>query len=457
MMKYRITIFFLLISLGAFTQVKKVVADKVIATIGDKIILKSDIDNAIRDFERQNQIMPPNAECLLLEQTIAMQAMVLQAEKDSLPVSEEEIQGKLDNRIRYFISIYGSREYLEQIAGKTIYQLKEELYPKVRDQMLAEAEQNKIWSNVRITPEEVQEYFSKIPKDSLLFYESELEIGQIVLYPNPSRDVEEYVIDQLKQYKKEVEEGTKRFEILASLYSDDPGSKKQGGMIELNRNDDQWDPVFLAKAFSLKENGQVSSVFKTQFGYHIIQLVSRNGDDAVIRHILKIPEVSSIEVNATKEKLDSIRKKLIDGTLTFGEAVDRYSEDKGSKFTGGRISTQTPEGASTSLTIQELDKDLVLMLDKLKVGEYSQPVSFKDETGKTGVRILYLMSKTEPHRENLKADYDKIAARALSEKKMVELDTWLREKLPTFYVNVDPDYQHCPQMQQWVDLSTAQK
>src|SRR4029079_10646637 len=206
----------------------------------------------------------------------------------------------------------------EQIAGKSIYQLKEDFKQTFREQKLAQSMRNKIVDEVKITPKEVKAYFEAIPKDSLAFYESEVEIGQIVIYPKASRDLETYAIDQLKEYKQEVENGTKKFETLASLYTDDPGSKETGGRYEINRNEKQWDPVFLSKAFSLKD-GQVSSVFKSRFGYHIIQMISRNGDDAVIRHILKIPQISSIEINEARVRLDSIRSKLAAGTLDFGQ------------------------------------------------------------------------------------------------------------------------------------------
>lgn len=438
----------------SFGQTKKVIADKIIATVGNKIILKSDISNSIHDMERQGIDIPQNASCLLLQQALAMKALVLQADRDSIPVSDEEVNGEIDNKVRYFLSQYGSKEVLEQIAGKTVFQLKEEFKPVIRDQLLAKGERNKIVQDIRITPKEVEEYYAQIPKDSLHFYESELEIGQIVMYPKPSRDLENYAIDQLKEYKKEVESGSKKFEALASLFTDDPGSKANGGQYEINRNEKQWDPIFLAKAFSLKD-GQISNVFKTRFGYHIIQMVSRRGDDATIRHILKIPQVSSIEINAAKQKLDSIRTQLVNGNLQFGEAVAKFSEDDNSKFTGGRISG--PDG-STFVSIDQLDKDLVLMLKDLKVGEYSEPTEFYDPSGqKKAVRIVEIISKTEPHRENLKDDYDKVAQRALEEKKNNALEEWFNKMIPTFYVNISPEYQSCPEMEKWTELSTAKK
>ena len=453
MKKSVFTLFFVAITFTLFAQTKKVVADKIIATVGDKIILKSDIDNSIHDMERQNIDIPPNANCLLLEQALGLKALVVQAEKDSIPVSDEEVEADIDNQIRYFINQYGSKDIVEQIAGKSIFQLKEDFKQTFREKKLAQGERDKIVSDVRITPKEVQEYYEKIPKDSLLFYESQLEVGQIVIYPKPSRDLENYAMDQLKEYKKEVEEGSKKFEVLASLYTDDPGSKETGGRYEINRNEKQWDPVFLAKAFSLKD-GQISNVFKTKFGYHIIQMVSKNGDDAVIRHILKIPQVSSIEVNLAKEKLDSIRSQLVNGTLEFGEAVAKYSEDDNSKFTGGRIPARD---GSSFVTIDELDKDLVLMLNDLKVGEFSKPTEFADPTGKKGVRIVEILTKTEPHRENLKDDYDKVAGRAIEEKKNEVLDQWFEKHIPTFYIHIADDYKNCPEMQKWDNNATVKK
>ncbi|MEO8820527.1 MAG: peptidylprolyl isomerase [Ginsengibacter sp.] len=455
MKKSLFTICFLATVISSFAQTKKVLADKIIATVGDKIILRSDIENSIDDMKRQNADVPANASCLLLQQALALKALVLQADRDSLPVSDDDINADIDNKIRYYIQQYGSKEILEQVAGKTVFQLKEEFRPVIRDQKLAQAERDKIVGDVRITPKEVEAYYNKIPKDSLHFYESQLEIGQIVMYPKPSRDLENYAIDQLKEYKKEVEDGSKKFEILASLFSDDPGTKDKGGLMEINRNETQIDPVFLAKAFSLKD-GQISNVFKTKFGYHIIQMVSRRGDDATIRHILQVPQVSSIQVNEAKEKLDSVRTLLVDNKIQFGEAVAKFSQDDNSKFTGGLITA--PDGSqSTFLSIDQLDKDLVLMLKNLKVGEYSQPTEFMDPaTGKKAVRIVDIKSKTEPHRENLKDDYDKVSQRALEEKKNQALEDWFAKKMPDFYINVAKDYSSsCPELNKWTANSVA--
>jgi peptidyl-prolyl cis-trans isomerase SurA len=428
------------------SQPKKIVADKIIAVVGDKIILKSDLDNSLMDMQRQNIEIPPNARCAMLEQAMGIKALVLQAQKDSIPVTDEEVETIIDNRIRSFIAQFGSKDELEKVAGKTIYQLKEDFREPIRDQEYAKAMRNKVVENVRITPKEVNEYFEKIPKDSLFLYESEVEISQIISYPKAERDAEEYVIKQLKEFKEQIESGKKDFATLASIYTEDPGSKETGGQYDVNRYSKELDPVWLGKAFTLKP-GQVSNPFKTRFGYHIMQLVSRAGDDASVRHLLMIPQVTSYEIKEGINKLDTIRSKLIAGTIDFGAAVARYSDDEQSKFTAGQI---TGRDGSTYITIDQLDKDLVVMLKDLKPGQYSHPVEYVDERGKKGVRFVYLKTRTEPHRENMKDDYNRIAQRALEDKKNEVLDQWFIKRVKTYYILIDDEYKACPEMAKWL-------
>jgi peptidyl-prolyl cis-trans isomerase SurA len=439
-----------------FAQQQKIVADKIIAEIGDKIILKSDIDNAIADYKHNGQEaqLPPNAECAFLEGQLVQKALVLQAERDSLPITDDEIDALLDNKIRYFISVYGSQQALEEVAGKSVYEIKEDYRPAFRENKLAEDMRNKILENVKITPAEVEDYYNKIPKDSLRYYESQLELSQIILFPKANQDVVDYVTNQLLEWKKEVETGQKKFEALAKVYTDDPGSKDNGGQYSINRNDKNWDPTFMAAAFKLKE-GQISPVIKSKFGYHIIQMVSRAGDDAVVRHILKIPPVTDDEVNISKRKLDSIRSDVIAGKISFNAAVNKYSEDENSKLTAGTITA--PDG-STSVTIDQLDKDLVPNLKDMKPGDISQPLSYTDERGTKGVRLVYLKTLSAPHRENLKDDYNKVAERALMEKKQKALESWFASHIPDFYINIDKDYSGCKNINEWWNASqTAEK
>lgn len=433
---------------SAQAQTMKVVADKIVGQVGDKIILKSDIINSIADLKRQSQgqdIQLPS-ECQVLESQLIRKALVLQAQKDSLNVSEEEIEAALDNQVRMFIQSYGSKEVLEEIAGKTVYQIKEDFKEAFREKKLADQMQSKIVDGVKITPTEVKAYYSKIPADSLPFYESEIEVSQIVVYPKANKDVEEYVSRQMYDYKRQIELGSKKIEQLAKLFSEDPAVKENGGQYTLNRNDKNWDPAFMSASFRLKE-GQVSPVVKSKFGLHIIQMISRSGDEAVVRHILRIPPVTEDEVNEAKAKLDTIRQKLVTKQISFGEAVSKYSDDENSKFNAG--SAASNRDGSTFVNIDQLDKDLIKPISVMKPGDYSQPQVYTDERGRKVVRIIYLKNRTQPHRENLKDDYNRVAQRALEEKKNAALEKWFKEHIPTYYVLIDREFNGCTGLEEW--------
>jgi peptidyl-prolyl cis-trans isomerase SurA len=437
------------LSFSSVAQSKKIVADKILAVVGDKIILQSDIENAIKDAVRNGGTVPDNADCSILEQALISKVLMLQALKDSLPVTDEEIESELDNRIRYYMSQFGSQAELERVAGKTVYQLKDDSRESVRERKLAEAMQKKIVDVINVTPTEVKAYFDRIPKDSLPFFESEVEVGQIALYPKASRDLEQFMISELNHYKQEVESKRSTFDQMAKLYSEDPGSKDKGGLYEIDRNEKNWDPDFIRAAFRLKD-GEISPVVKTKFGYHIIQMVQRNGDLATIRHILRIPPVTDAEMTQGLSKLDSVRSKIIAGTMDFNGAAFKYGEDEEQKYTGPYIMSADGD---TYNRIDELDKDVVAVLSKLKVGEYSQPTVFANErTGKKGVRILYLKSRSEPHRMNLRDDYNKIKQAALEEKKYQSLEKWLTIHVPNYYIMIDPDKANCQQLQKWTNI-----
>jgi peptidyl-prolyl cis-trans isomerase SurA len=439
-----LTAFLLLFSVAAMaqTQAKKVVADKIAAIVGDRIILQSDIKNSIADIARQGGTVPDNAECMLMEQAVVSKVLMLQAEKDSLPVTDEEVEAELDQKIRYYVNQLGSVGALEDMAGKTVYQIKDDARESVREQKLASAMQQKIVGSVRITPNEVKAFFDKIPKDSLPFYESELEVGQIAVFPKASRELEQYIMGEMNNYKKQLESKLTDFCKLAKQVSEDPGSKDRCGQYEINRNEKNWDPIFMSTAFRLKE-GEISAPVKSKFGFHIIQMVQRNGDDAIVRHILRIPPVTEDEIKQAISKLDTVRSKIIAGTISFNKAAGDNGDDE-SRFAGPFI---TGRDGSTYITIDALDKNMVGVISKMKVGEYSQPTPFESEQGKKGVRIIYLKSRSEPHRMNMQDDYSKISQFALEEKKSKALDKWLKNKIAAYYISVDPETgTDCPQL-----------
>ncbi len=439
MIKYLLAGFvFITSSLSALAQSQpaKIVADKILGAVGSRIVLQSDVQNEIADAERRGQPVPANAACIIFEQMLIQKIMALQAERDSLPVKDDAVEATLDTRVRQWIMQFGSEQALEEVAGKTIYQLKDDSRIMIKEQMLADATRNKIVENVTVTPTEVKAFFDRVPTDSVPVLESELEIGQINIYPKAAKEVEEYIYNEMMNYRKQIEAGRMRFADAATKYTDDEASKSRGGAIEVNRNDkDQWDPVFLSTAFRLKA-GEISMPVKSsKFGYFLILCESRRGDNAKLRYILRIPPVTETELEVAKHKLDTVRNELVTGKISFKDAAYKYSEDESVKSYGPFV---LDRGGSTYVTIDQLpDRGMVKTLNVLKVGEYSQPIAFANEQGKKGVRILYLKSRTEPHKMNLDDDYSKIAEMALSRKKSQAVDDWLTKKIPSFYVLID--------------------
>ena len=452
-----VSVFFslVLLSVTAKAQVKKVLADKIVATVGDKFILRSDIDNSIADYKRQAQgqegVTIPSV-CQIMEGQLIRKALVLQAEKDSIIVTEDEIQNAIDSRIRQFLQQFCSKEVLEEVAGRSIFQLKDDFKILIKEQKLADEMQQKIVDKVKITPTEVRAFYNQIPIDSLPLYESEVQVLELVMHPKANRDIEEYVIQQLMDYRRQIEAGINKFDQLVKLYSEDPSSKENLGQFSLNRNERNFDPAFMAGSFRLKE-GQISAPIKSKFGYHLIQLISRTGDDAVVKHILRIPPIAADEINETKTFLDSIRKDIVANKYSFGEAVNKHSDDEGSKFTGGAVSGRD---GSTYVNYDMLpDKDMVVLLKSMKPGDVSVPQVYVDDRGRKTVRLVYFRDRTEPHKENLKEDYNRIAARALEVKKAKMLEAWFNEHITNYYVNIDEDYQSCSEIKEWTKVSNT--
>jgi peptidyl-prolyl cis-trans isomerase SurA len=285
----------------------------------------------------------------------------------------------------------------------------------------------------------------------LPLYESEVQISEIIMHPKANRDIEEYVIQQMLEYRKQVEGGVNKFEQLVKLYSEDPSSKENLGQFSLNRNVREFDPAFMAASFRLKE-GQISAPVKSKFGYHIIQLISRSGDDAVVKHILRIPPITNDEVNETKHILDSVRKAILENKTSFGEAVNKFSDDESSKFSGGAV---TGRDGSTYINFDQLDKEMVVLIQNMKPGDISEPQVYVDDRGRKTVRIIYYKERTEPHKENLREDYNRVSVRALEEKKAKVLESWFKDKVPNYYVFIDNDFQACKELTDWTKVANA--
>jgi peptidyl-prolyl cis-trans isomerase SurA len=413
-------------------------ADKIIAIVGkNRIILQSELEVGFAQFKQSDALIDDSMKGHVLQQMVLQKMLAEQAERDSLLVADEEVDGNIENKLRYYIRQYGSKERLEEATGKTIYQLKDENRDIIKEGLMAERMQGKILENVKITPAEVKAFYDKVPTDSLPFYPAMVEIGQIVVDPLVSKELDDYARKKLEDIRNDIVNNGKSFETMAGIYSDDPGSRDNGGRYDGITRDGGWAPEFVAAAFKL-QNGEISSIIKTQFGYHIIQMIQRKGDQVDLRHILIIPEKTKADYDVAFQKLDSIRSILIEGKMNFAEAVGKFSTDESAKQTGGM--TLNPETGASEIDIAALDPQMVLMLDTLKPGSYSAPQVFQNERGNQSSRIVYLKSRTEPHKANLKDDYSKIQNVALSQKKAQKLQDWVKSRMGNTYVRIATPY-----------------
>jgi len=415
------------------TPVALPIADKITAVVGDQIILSSDIKNTVEDMKRQGIKLPANATCLITEQAIIAKILVLQASRDSLAVSDEEVEAELRRRL----SVFDDSEI--DINDASFVKLKEEARMAIRERIVIELMRQKITRGITITPSEVQSYFNHIPKDSLPFIETEMEVGQIVFYPDGSKDLEQYVINELAEYKKKVESKTIEFCPFG-------GKGEACTAQKINRNNIQLEPAFTAAIFRLKE-GEISQPIKSRFGFFLVQLIERKGDDASVRYIFRPHPVTDIEINEAKAQLNALRAKITEGRLSFTEAAVNFSEDEAIKFAGPYF--QNSEG-STRVTIDELKRDVAELVSKMNVGEISRPMFFVDEQNRKGVRLIYLKSRLAAHAMNLKDDYTKVSQAALEEKKARVLDKWIASKIPVYYIMIDDSASaDCPQIQRF--------
>ena len=337
-MKFIIRVFFtiaILMSSSSLFSQKKIVLDEIIGVIGDEIVTKSEVEAKYSGMISQGMVVTDNSRCEVLEDVLYSKMLLNQAKLDSVEVSDGQVDGEMDRRIRYFISQFGSEEAMENYYEKSLSQIKDEMRKTLKEQMLIQSMQGNLTSNVQVTPAEVEEYYTNIPEDSLPLINAEVEIAQIVKYAPPSKASIQETKDKLLEFKNRVEEG-ENFATLAVLYSEDKGSALKGGEIGfVGRAEVQ--PEFSAAAFKLKP-GNVSPVVKTKFGYHIIQMIERRGDKVNVRHILLKPKLDYSSLEKVKIELDSIANLIAnDSNLTFEKAANKFSDDEETKKNGGVV------------------------------------------------------------------------------------------------------------------------
>jgi len=432
------------VTLNARAQRDSII-DGIVGIVGGNVILISDIENQYMQIRSQGIIQgtAPKMKCQIFENMLFQKLLLHQAQVDSLSVTDTQVELEMDRRMRYFISQAGTPERLEEHFGKSLLEIKNELRDVIKESMLTEQEQQKITKDVTITPAEVKTFFRKLPKDSIPLINSELEIGFIMKQPLIGDAEKQAAKDKLKGFKERFTKGDD-FSTLAVLYSEDPGSSKQGGELGMFKRGEMR-PEFEAAAFKLKP-GEVSDIVETEDGFHLIQMIERRGEYINVRHILLQPKVSPVNLNKAKVTLDSISSLIQMKKLTFDDAVVRYSDDPSKNNGGLMINQQT---GNSKFESSQVDPKIFFVIDKLKVGEISSPVLTTDR-GKQDYRIYYLKSRTNPHKANLEEDYARIQLIALESKKMNVIDEWITNKLNTTYVAIMDDFRNCTFQRKWI-------
>jgi peptidyl-prolyl cis-trans isomerase SurA len=430
---------FLLVGNLAWGQQRNRALDGIIVKVNNQIVLRSDLQNAIAQEEAQSQKkLTEKQRCDVLRALMQQKLLVARAEIDSVVVESDVIEGTLDQRMAYFVSQIGSEQKLEEYYGKSIKQIKDDLRKPIQEQLVAEKMQSEITQKLSVTPNDVKRFFNKIPQDSLPYFSTEVEIGQIVKLAGVSKTQKDEVRARLNELKKRIQSG-ERFDSLAGQYSEDPGSKIKGGELGFFKKRELV-PEYEAAALKL-EPGQMSDVVESQFGFHLIQLIERRGEEYNTRHILLKPTSTDVDMDETAAELERIRGLILSDSISFSKAAKDFSDDKPTKDNGGLMFN--PRDRSSFIPLDLVDPSIFFIIDTMKVGGITPPQPYRTEDGKQAMRIIYLKSNIPPHQANLKDDYQKLAAWALNEKRRKALVDWFEKNKNTVYIDIDPEFNKC--------------
>jgi peptidyl-prolyl cis-trans isomerase SurA len=405
----------------------------IVAVVGNKVILKSAVETQYLQM-RQSAVVGEEAKCQILDEMMFQKLLSHHAEVDSLIVSDDEVDRAIEQRIDFFVNQIGSVQKLEVYFGKSISELREEFQTLFREQILGQRMESKVTSEVKATPKDVLEFYNRIPEDSLPIFPEEIYLSQLVVFPKVDAKERERISNKLIGFKQRIKDG-EDFAFLASLYSDDPGSAKQGGDLGFVKKG-KLVPKFESVAFRLQED-ELSDIVETKFGFHLIQMVKRRGEQFKIRHILIKPKISVQAINDAKFTLDSLVNLMDSDTLSFEQLAVKYSEDE-SKNNGGVI--VNPQTGSSSFVLKELDASVSSTIDGLSQKEMSKPTVFETYDGRKACRIIHVDRIIEEHKANLKDDYDRIQSVALQELKAVTLQNWKKEKIEETYIDIKDDF-----------------
>ncbi|QTN39903.1 peptidylprolyl isomerase [Cryomorphaceae bacterium] len=437
-------VLFLSASTAGWAQPTGEVIDQVVAVVGGYKVLRSDVEAQYLQYQQQGIAETALSKCQVFEDLMFEKLLLNQAEIDSIIISDEQVESEMDRRLSMLEAQIGGIQKLEEFYGQSIVEIKEEMRSSMKSQLTAQRMQGEVVGEVEVTPGEVRKFYRDIPRDSLPSSIPEVEVAQIVKFPEVREEAKTDAIEELRQIKERIANGSK-FSTMAILYSEDPGSSKNGGLYEGVKRG-QFVKEFEGVAFALQP-GEVSDVFETQFGYHVCQLEAKRGQEIDVRHILIVPKISPQDLQEAQNFLDSLKVIINDGILSFEEAAMEYSDDTDTKNNGGLM--VNPATADTKFEISELDRSVYFTIEEVNVGEIAGPINYQTPNGKQGFRLVQLISRSEPHRANLKDDYQRLQMMATGKKQQEITTDWVSDRLDDTYVRVMPNSYECNFQYNW--------
>ena len=418
------------------------IVDEVIWVVGDEPILKSDVEMMRLQAEQEGMTWHGNPDCAIPEQLALQKLFLHQAAIDSIEVSESEVTSNIDRQIDAWIQYAGSKEKLEEYRKMSVTQMRQQLRDDARNQFLVQRMKEKLVEDVKVTPADVRRYFANLPADSLPFVPTEVEVEIITKQPKISQEEINRVKEDLREYTERVTSGKTSFATLARLYSEDPGSARQGGELGYTGRG-MLDPAFANVAFNLTDPKKISKIVESEYGFHIIQLIDKRGDKVNVRHILRTPKVSEEEVEATRLRLDTLANEIRDGKAKFEDAAMYVSDDKDTRNNHGLMSTYGEDGLTSRFQMKQLPTEVARQVEGMKVGDVSNAFRMVNKNNKTVVAIIKLKNRIEGHRATITEDYQVMKNVVVQHEKQKKLHDWVVEKIKKTYVLMKDRYKNC--------------
>ena len=444
MKRFHLIILLALLPLATFAQRDSIgaIVDEVIWVVGDEAILKSDVEAMRIQGQQEGLRWKGDPDCSIPEQIAVQKLYLNQALIDSVEVTESEITQGVEQYLDNMIQAIGSREKLEEYYKKNMSQIRADLRESYRERQLVQGMQQKLTKDIAVSPAEVRRYFENMPQDSIPFVPTEVEVQIITMTPRVEQEEINRIKDELRSYTDRINKGESSFQMLARLYSEDPGTARRGGELDYTGRG-MLDPAFANVAFSLTDPKKVSKIVESEFGFHIIQLIDKRGEKIKVRHILRKPVVSEEAVTKALGRLDSIRTDIVEGKFTFDAGASVISDDKDTRNNHGLMSNATQEGRTSRFKLAELPPEIAKAVDRMDVGDISKPFRMINERGKTVCAIAKLKNRTEGHKATITEDFQILKNVVLNKRREEVLHNWVVNRIKSTYVRINERYRNC--------------